>query len=224
MNTKLKVVVFDFDGVIVESNAIKNQAFKNIFSQYPDTEAEMMAYHLKNPGKTRTEKFEYILDNLMPKTGQQRAQLLKQWSMAFIEHTEDLVATCSYVFGAVRFLDELHGKLPLYLASATPTEPLLRVIQRRKMEHYFKKIFGGPIDKKEVLKEIIRIESVESKQVLFIGDSQSDWLAAQEAKVRFIGRKSDEPSLDFKQNYDIKNNLQEIYEQLVKENAFELSR
>ncbi|KFI34550.1 hypothetical protein HX99_01395 [Peptococcaceae bacterium SCADC1_2_3] len=46
----IKAIIFDFDGVIIESAEIKTRAFELLFAGYPDKVKEIIAYHKKNMG------------------------------------------------------------------------------------------------------------------------------------------------------------------------------
>ena len=53
--------VFDCDGVVLDSNQIKTQAFYNATQSYGHEFADQLVnYHLKNGGVSRYEKFEYF--------------------------------------------------------------------------------------------------------------------------------------------------------------------
>ena len=49
----IKAIIFDFDGVLVESAEIKTKAFEMLFSDYPDTIDDIVQYHKKNMGISR---------------------------------------------------------------------------------------------------------------------------------------------------------------------------
>ena len=46
----IKTIIFDLDGVIIESGEIKTRAFALLFNDYPDELPEIIAYHQKNAG------------------------------------------------------------------------------------------------------------------------------------------------------------------------------
>ena len=56
----IRAIVLDFDGVIVESLGIKTQAFRDLFSDYPQHLGDIMSYHLSHTSILRYIKFEYI--------------------------------------------------------------------------------------------------------------------------------------------------------------------
>ena len=61
----LKAIFFDFDGVIVESAGIKTEAFRKLFSNYPDQVDEIVDYHKANAGISRYDKFDYIYEKIL---------------------------------------------------------------------------------------------------------------------------------------------------------------
>ena len=63
---KIKCIIFDFDGVILNSHNVKTDAFEKIFSKYGKSIGKKAKnYHLKNVGKSRYLKFKYILNNVL---------------------------------------------------------------------------------------------------------------------------------------------------------------
>ena len=55
---KLKAVIFDFDGVLAESNMIKEEAFIHLADQYPDHKNYILDVHQEKKHLPRKEKFE----------------------------------------------------------------------------------------------------------------------------------------------------------------------
>ena len=62
---KIKCVVFDFDGVILDSSTLKTECFLKLYSQYEDVYEEAKKYHFDNKGMSRFRQFDYIARNLM---------------------------------------------------------------------------------------------------------------------------------------------------------------
>ena len=122
-------IVFDFDGVILESADLKTVAFVEMFADRPEHQDAIRAHHLENLGISRYEKFRWIYANLFhePLTEQRSAELGQQFSNLVF----DKVLACPFVPGARQALDALHGTRPLYVASGTPHDELLRIIDHR---------------------------------------------------------------------------------------------
>lgn len=182
------VIVLDFDGVVVESNDIKHQAFRKIFAEYQENFDEIMAYHFAHHAVSRHEKFAHISERILEIENPKQAQL--KWLLEFQHLTRESVIDCPFVEGAKEFLDFFSERAVLYLASATPQSELDIILSERKLANYFKKIYGAPLDKSEVLKEIAAFEGIATEDLVFIGDSDSDFTAALRAKAFFIGRYS----------------------------------
>ena len=63
-----KAIIFDFDGVLIDSVNIKNKAFKEIVKNKNKTiKKKFIQYHYKNLGISRKVKFKYLLKNLLKK-------------------------------------------------------------------------------------------------------------------------------------------------------------
>lgn len=85
----------------------------------------------------------------------------------------------------------------LYIISATPTEEMRVIVEKRSLSKYFKDVLGSPTTKGQWVKEII-INRYAQNEVVFIGDALSDYRAATENCIKFIGRISDKNINPFK--------------------------
>ena len=186
--TRWSVVALDFDGVLVESVGIKDEAFEQLFSVYPNHIEAIMTYHLAHNATVRFDKFRHILGEILHEEVTPERE--KQLSDAFGEIVYRRIVECPWVSGAVEFLEEFHRRTPLYLVSASPDGELSRILEARRMRHYFKDVFASPIKKVPALREILSREGAESDQVVFVGDTMEDSRAAGQAGVGFLGRDS----------------------------------
>lgn len=186
MKFNFDTIVFDFDGVLVESVDIKTQAFKTLYKNYNEKLIkEIVAYHLNNGGVTRYEKIRYVHKNILGKNLSVKEEI--QLITKFSELVEDLVITAKWVPGTFEFLNKYQKLLPLHILSATPEDELLRIIKGRQMSQYFSSITGAPGLKSETLLKICKFSNYAPKKILMIGDSYSDFEAAQIAQTSFIG-------------------------------------
>ena len=65
---KSKVLIFDFDGVLADSNEIKTEAFSELYKSYgEDIVANVVKHHKANGGMTRYEKFKHYHKSLLGK-------------------------------------------------------------------------------------------------------------------------------------------------------------
>jgi len=187
----IKTIILDFDGVVVESLDIKTRAFRDLFSDYPQYLERIMSYHLAHNAISRYIKFEYIVTHILGEAyDEDRA---KQIAARFSGLVRQKIIECPYVEGAEELLKYFASKVPLYIASATPQEELEAIIKARRLNRYFKGLYGTPWDKCDVVREVMLKEKVDPNAVVCVGDSKEDYKVARETGVLFIGRINEEP-------------------------------
>jgi len=179
-------VIFDFDGVLVESAEVKTDAFAQLFSAYPEKVHEIIEYHVKNMGISRYVKFRYFYENILKKelSKDEEMELGEEFSQIVLEK----ILKAPFVGGALDFLDKYHKKLSLFIASGTPDEELHYITEKRGISHYFKEIHGAPRTKPEILIDILSRYLWRASEVVFVGDAESDLQAAKESGVCFVAR------------------------------------
>lgn len=167
-----------------------------------------MAYHYAHNAVSRYEKFKHIMRHILKK--EYDKNLAEQWAERFSALTRERIIHCPYVEGAKEFLDFFSGKSPLYIASATPIDELKIILGERGILRYFKGIYGAPKRKPEIFQDVMKIENVLPEDILFIGDSNEDYEAAESSHVHFIARVS---TIELNDRIKNKfNNLHEIYQ------------
>ncbi|MHC9543616.1 MAG: HAD family hydrolase [Vulcanimicrobiota bacterium] len=187
----IKAVIFDFDGVILESAQIKTEAFRELFSRRcPEHLDAIVAYHLDNVGISRYVKFRHIYEAILhlPYT----EDVEKLLGDEFAEIVLDRVLEAPFVDGALEFLREKSLQYDCFVASGTPEEELLLIVERRGLARFFKEVHGTPRKKVDIIEGILACHQYERHEVVFIGDGESDLRAATEADVPFIARLSSE--------------------------------
>ena len=189
---KTRCVAFDFDGVLADSNAIKTEAYFQIFADVggsaPDIIAEVIDDGL---GGDRFDVIGRIVDALRGAGTLQSDGESADWICTFASRYNDIceegAATCREMPGASALLQDLMVSIPLYVNSATPQESLRRIVERRGWEHCFRGVFGRPTSKVDILTQILAEERLAPIGMLFVGDKQSDLAAAQTVGCQFVG-------------------------------------
>jgi len=187
VSSKLKAVVFDFDGVILESAGVKTDAFCALYESYgPSVVEKVLAHHLANLGVSRFKKFEWIANNILDKP------LAKEESVALGERFSALalerVIAAPFVRGADAALAALAPRLPLMVASGTPQDELDHIVDARGLRKFFCEVHGTPREKPVILRAIMAERRLAPSEVLFVGDGLTDHSAARATDVAFLAR------------------------------------
>ncbi len=181
-----KLIVFDFDGVILESADIKTRAFHQLFAAHPDKLDAIVAHHEANAGVSRFKKFQHIHRHILgkPLSSEEERMLGERFEALVI----DEVTRCQFVPGAMEFLQAHSRTHPLFVASGTPEGELRRIVAARGLAPFFREVYGSPMEKASILERILAVMGVPQASLVFVGDGRSDYEAAKTAGVGFIGR------------------------------------
>ena len=185
----LRAIVFDFDGVILESAEVKTEAFMELYADYPDKVPAIRDYHIAQAGISRYVKFEHIQRNILglPYTEADR----RRASTEFERLTRERIFRCPQVPGAENLLRNLKGRVLRIVGSGTPQAELELIVATRKMEDWFDELWGTPRVKADILRDVMTRHRLPSRQVLMVGDGMSDYDAARETGTLFLARETE---------------------------------
>ncbi len=178
---------FDFDGVIVDSVNIKTEAFGELFRQYgKKVVSQFLEYHKKHGGVSRYEKFRYCYLNLLKKKITRKIML--DLDRKFSNLVLDKVVSSSFIGGAKEFLELLKDKhKSCFVISATPRREIRRIVKLKKLGVFFKDVAGSPGTKQENLEYFLNKFKIRPDEALYFGDAKSDYDAAKQKGIYFIG-------------------------------------
>ena len=205
----IKAIIFDFDGVILESAAIKTQAFEQMAGQYPaNIGKKFMNFHLTHMGMSRNIKFRYLLEELLQEscTDEKIAEMGQRFSQIVYEK----ILAAPFVPGAQEFLEKSYKKLDFYIASGTPQDEMRKIVKERGLTKYFKAVYGTPAKKEEISKRVMQEHGYGRKEVLFVGDADTDMFAARACGILFVGRNTPENSKAFQEVQDRIDDLRQL--------------
>ena len=182
--TQYQTLVFDCDGVILNSNKIKTQAFYEVAKVYGYEPAQILKeYHVQNGGISRYEKFEYLLANILKKPikEQELCELLSNFS----KEVKKALLVCEVAKDIKEFRDKTRNTKWLIVSGGDQAE-LREIFKQRNLDGYFDGgIFGSPDDKDTILKNEMDTLNITGR-CLFLGDSMYDYQAATAAQMDFI--------------------------------------
>lgn len=182
-----KTFVFDCDGVVLDSNKIKTNAFYQSCLPYGESAAlAMVEYHVLNGGVSRFKKFSYFLENIVPKIEPKfKGPTLEQLLDSYARIVEAGLLSCSAVAGLAE-LRKQYKKVKWLIVSGGDQYELRSIFFQRGLDDIFDGgIFGSPDTKEVILKRELISNNI-IKPAVFFGDSRYDYLAASGADLDFI--------------------------------------
>ncbi len=186
INSK-KYIVFDFDGVILDSVEIKTDAFAALYYDYgADIVSQVVAHHKRNGGVSRFEKFRYYHNKFL------NYNLTEIEVDALNRRFSDLVVrkvvAAKEVNGVFEFINsQLSKDKVLIINSATPQGEIIEIVHKRGIAEKFMTVLGSPSTKFENLEIVKKQFNCSYTDMVFFGDALSDWQAASRVGVDFIG-------------------------------------
>jgi phosphoglycolate phosphatase-like HAD superfamily hydrolase len=183
---RTEAIFFDFDGVLVDSVAIKRQAFEDVIAPYANGQLDRcMAYFMTQGGISRLLKFRHVWSNVLGRPNDEAAA--NGLASEFAERVFERTCGAPFIPGAAAFLDQYSSCLPMYVISGTPQGELRAIVAYRGMSHHFQGVFGSPASKIDIGRQIVEQEGYSPDRVCFVGDATTDRDAARALGLRFIG-------------------------------------
>jgi len=176
--------IFDCDGVLFESNAIKTDAFKVALRNFDEASIDkFLKYHRANGGISRFEKLKHFCQNILNENNYE--YLLKQLLDSYGTEVFDRLLEAKLV-------DDLHvlrtktKQKPWLVVSGGHENELHQLFRQRGISEYFDGgIYGSPQNKKQIFSQLFSDKKISQRSVFF-GDSEYDYFVAKEYQVDFI--------------------------------------
>jgi len=182
--SKYKCALFDCDGVILQSNALKSAAFAEALAGEPeDLVAQFVAFHKENGGVSRYVKFEHYFKNIKGEENSQHK--IDEALTSYAGIVFDQLKKVDFVSGVVSVVEYFNNRnIPCYVVSGGDQEELREVIAYRGIDHLFVDILGSPVTKNEHVSFLVQSNSMVYPSIFF-GDSRSDMVAAKGNDIEF---------------------------------------
>lgn len=169
-----KRFIFDFDGVIADSNSIKEDAIRKAASKVdnPVLREDFVDFFINNNGLTREFKVFKFFDS------KQGNFILKNYS----EILEKTFYDCPLIEGVENFLLTLKKlEKNLVVLSGGSQKEVRKFLVKSDLINNFDSVLGGPESKKNNYKKL-KFE----RKTLFFGDSKLDYDLAKEFNLDFV--------------------------------------
>jgi len=185
---KYKAIIFDCDGVILDSNSFKINAMRDSLklNNFSNKEIELsIDYFRNNFGKSRFHHIQYFLENFHPNPLNQES-LLKSILENYSYVCKRDYIFCNLTAGFQSIIKKIECR-NLFVASGSDENELRHVFKAKGLSKYFELILGSPTTKSQNIKKIINMNPMfKRKEFLMIGDSISDYQSAEENGINFL--------------------------------------
>lgn len=179
-------LIFDFDGVILNSDKIRTDAYRYIFSNFDDLVVnKIIEYHQLYTGLSRYEKINYfyneiLIQNVSRETVTELAQRYSNFCLEKINESH-------LIEPVIEFIKRYSNQLNLHIASGSDDFELKLLVKKFKLNRYFKSVHGSPEIKKIIVKNIIENNDYKLSNTALIGDSIVDYEASKYNDIIFFG-------------------------------------
>lgn len=183
----IETILWDFDGVLVDSMKIRDQGFEIVLDSHPQEEVvELMKFHRANGGLSRYVKFRHFFETIKKETISD--QQLQAYADAFSEVMLDrMLDNRLLIADAVDFVKKQHQNFSMHIVSGSDQKELREICRNLEMEVYFRSIHGSPTPKTQLVKEVLENNSYQVDKTILIGDSINDYEAARDNGITFYG-------------------------------------
>ncbi|MDJ0514587.1 MAG: HAD hydrolase-like protein [Methyloceanibacter sp.] len=178
-----RTLIFDCDGVVLNSNRIKTAAFYETARPFGDDAARnLVDYHLRNGGVSRYRKLEYFLTDILGKRSRAELSSLLDSYASFVKNA---LLDCEVTPG----LDHLRtatAKAKWMIVSGSDEAELREVFRLRGLDRYFDAgIYGSPRQKSQIFSELVRDDEL-IQPAIYFGDSKYDHISSKDKGIDFI--------------------------------------
>ena len=191
----LKAVIFDFDGVITDSEILHLRAFNKVLAQF-DFEIKRKDYYTKYLGFTDFDCYRQLIEDGLLNVDKNRiAELVEQKNQVFEELAKTEGKTIERVCEFLAMLDE--NNIPMAICSGALLSEIELMLDDAKLRHFFETIVSAEHVRKgkphpegflRALKRLNknRKEQISANQCIVIEDSLWGLQAAKAAKMHSI--------------------------------------
>lgn len=183
----IKNILWDFDGVILDSMKIKGDGFVELFKEYNiDKVKELEKYHYENGGVSRFEKIRYFFNVLLNETiSEQDINFLSKKFGIIIE--KKLYSKENLINETVEFIKKNCNKYNFHIVSGAEHNELNYLCNSFELSKYFITINGSPTKKAILVKNVIEINNYNKNETILIGDALTDYNASIQNGIKFYG-------------------------------------
>lgn len=181
----IKLVAFDFDGTLVDSNACKEDCVFKVIGFVPG--AFDVLEDARAVGGNRYTLFHEIASRIDPKREpEEAAQHGRAMADAYTRCCAQAISAAPERRGARKTLGGLRSRgIKIVVNSGTPHVDLPGLLRRRGLASLVDGYFGSPVSKADNLRRAMQMARVAAKETLVVGDGPDDLHCARQVGAWF---------------------------------------
>ncbi|MDX2470589.1 MAG: HAD hydrolase-like protein [SAR324 cluster bacterium] len=183
--TDYKVVFWDFDGVIKNSQDAKANGFFELFADYGlEVQIRVKAHHRANGGVSRFKKIPYYFKEFLGQDiSEEKANKLAQ-KFGALSHEATIAS--AWVTGILEYFSANSQSQDFYIVTGTPTEEIKITCERLEITKFFKELYGSPEEKEDIIKQVMETHNYNRSDAIMVGDALKDQEAAEANDIAFL--------------------------------------
>ncbi len=183
----IKQIIWDFDGVIVFSDEIREFGFKEVLKEYhPSIIDGFLQFHRTNGGLSRYVKFRFMFEQLLEQTPNEN-EILKLANQFSAIMQKKMINTDILNIEVVNFIRDKQKSVKHHIASGSDGNELNYLCSELGIHSLFNSILGSPTPKSELVKQIVASNGSNNEEFCLIGDALNDYEAAKLNGIAFYG-------------------------------------
>jgi len=183
----IKNILFDFDGVILDSMPIRDYGFKEIFKDFDDGLVnKLLEYHNQNGGLSRYVKIKYFYNKLLKQEISEDKIINYADNFSKIMKIK-LVDKRYLIADTLKFIKESYKKYNLHIVSGSDEKELQYLCKELGIDSFFQSVNGSPTHKNILVENVLATNRYIESETILIGDSVNDYDAATENNLVFYG-------------------------------------
>jgi phosphoglycolate phosphatase-like HAD superfamily hydrolase len=187
----IKTILWDFDGVILDSMAVRDWGFREIFKSFDNEKVEaLLKYHRLNGGLSRYVKIRYFYEEILEKEITE-SEVLEYANAFSVLMKKELTNPNNLILDSLQFIKDNYKKYHFHIVSGSAQEELRYLCKELNIYHCFLSIHGSPTPKKQLVDSLLKLHNYKLLDTCLIGDSINDYDAALANNILFYGYNSE---------------------------------
>jgi phosphoglycolate phosphatase-like HAD superfamily hydrolase len=182
----INTVFWDFDGVLMDSNLVRDEGFLAVLKGYPQDQIDkLLVFHQENGGLSRYVKFRYFFENIRGESITESE--VQQWAEKFSVIMKKMLTNPSLIIeDTINFVKNNFVNYQMHIVSGSDGNELNFLCKKLGISDYFISIHGSPTPKLQLVADIIKKYQYDLNSCVLIGDSINDYEAALGNKINFV--------------------------------------